>query len=484
MDIKATAITGAKWTTLSAIITAGVQILRFAILARFLEKADFGVVAIVMFVFGLVESFSDLGFSSAIMHKKDLTTNQFSSLYWIQMILFVLIAVTISFFSPLIARFYEEDSLTVLLPITLLGLFSLGIGKLYETILQKNVEFKVLAVRNIITSLLSLIFAVILVYFGAGVYSLILSTLLQLLIVNLWNFIVGQKTYKLRFYLSFYEVKPLVKIGLYQTGTQFIDYLSSRLDILIIGKLLGTETLGVYNLAKEILLKAMTMINGIANKVALPIFAFIQEDLEMMRENYCKLIKIITYISIPIFVLIGSVSIPLVDILYGVDYADVAPIMMIFSISFIFVCIGNPVGNVVTAEGRTDISFYYTIIRLLYSLVIVYFTAKNGIITTSWGQVFLAIFGLLVTWYMELWFIIKLTLKRYLKSFGLNAAVSLALILVGYYMVSGNILNITQPFGQLIVYGTIIMFTYFLVIFFLFRNDLVTLKRYIIKRKQ
>lgn len=85
MNIKQQAIFGAKWTTISTLTTAVIQVLRLSILARFLDKSDFGIVAILTFVLGLTNTFADLGFSAAIMHKQELSRNEFASLYWIQM---------------------------------------------------------------------------------------------------------------------------------------------------------------------------------------------------------------------------------------------------------------------------------------------------------------------------------------------------------------------------------------------------------------
>ena len=73
---------------ISTFTTASVAVLRLSILTRFLEKSDFGLVALLTMVLGLTQTFADLGFSSAMMHKKKLSTQEFSSLYWIQLMVF------------------------------------------------------------------------------------------------------------------------------------------------------------------------------------------------------------------------------------------------------------------------------------------------------------------------------------------------------------------------------------------------------------
>lgn len=460
MSVKSTVISGTKWTTVSTVCNAIVQILRVSILARFLEKSDFGIVAIVTLIFGLVETFGDLGFSTAIMHKKDINEKEFSSLFWMQLFLFVGIYIVSCLFTGVISDYYREPALLHALPVALSGLIFYATGKLYDTVLQKQFQFKIIAIRNIIAALISLVIAVVLAVYGAGLYSLIISTLMQTLIVNVWNFAAGFKHYRLKLYFNFKEVLPLIKIGIYQTGTQIIDYLASRLDILLIGKFLGSETLGIYNLAKDLLTRVFVLINSIANKVALPVFSYMQDDNQQLRDNYCRLIKALSFVTLPFLTMIGALSAPLVIILYGSKFSDVIPLMSLLAISYLLSCIGNPVGNIITAKGRTDISLLYTIIRLAIGIPIVWIAASMGAIELAVGQIIFGILGGLLSWYLELWKIIGLRLSQYLKSFIIPLTISIVVIVAGYFFVKFNVFSLEYPVYQLIVYAIPIFVLY------------------------
>ena len=404
------------WTTLSTIVMAIVQILRLSILARFLDKTDFGIVAILTLILGFSQIFCDLGFATALMYKKDITRKEFSSLYWLQFSLFILMYVLFLCLSKPLAMFYEEASLAFLLPIVMIDLLFKGIGRLYEVMLQKNFRFKLMALRNIIASILSLIVAVFLAFEGYGVYSLILSTLFNTILVNVWNFIAGFRDIRLMFYCSFGEVKTLCKIGIFQTGSQILDYVSTKIDIIILGKVLGTYDLGLYNLAKELILRALDVLNGIANKVALPYFAKMQDSHVALRFNYCKLMKLLASVNIPICAMMGALSIPIVDIMYGFDYKEVAPLLSILSIWGMFVVVGNPVSNIVISTGNTKLSFKYTIFRLLLFIPGTLLLSYISLLALSWGQIFLAFLGYVLSWYMLLYKTIKLDFSSYFKS--------------------------------------------------------------------
>lgn len=457
---KRIAISGVKWMTVSTFTTAIVAVLRLSVLTRFLDKADFGIVALLTFILGLTQTFADLGFSSAIMHKQDLSRKEFSSLYWIQLFIFTVLYVTISLFSPFIGRFYKELALNYLLPISLLDLIFYGIGRLYDTVLQKELKFKVIVFRNIVCSLLSLILAIILALMDFGIYSLVLSTLFQTLSNNVWNAIAGQRYYKLQLSISVKENIPLIKIGIYQTGTQIVDYFSSKFDVLIIGKLLGVELLGIYSLAKELVLKAILLLNSIVNKVILPFFAKMQNNNADLRRIYCQIIRLLSLVNFPASMLMFVLSTPLVTLFYGKDYLEAAPIVSILAIWSLFVCISNPVGNLAIAKGRTDISFQYTLIRLLVTVPIVYISSLFSLRIVACGQVLLSIIMFYIGYRMLIYKLIKLPLKNYLNSFGGIGIVTLLVGGIFYIITYLNLLGLRTSIAQISIYGFLLLTVY------------------------
>ncbi|GHT67124.1 teichuronic acid biosynthesis protein TuaB [Bacteroidia bacterium] len=475
MSLKEKAISGAKWTTVSTIITAIVQMLRLMILTRFLDKEEFGIVAIITFVLGLTYTFSDIGFSAAIMHKKDIEVKEFSSLFWIQFLIFFVIYIILSCLSPLVASFYNEKAITYLMPVALIDLVLSGFGKLYDTVLQKRMLFRVIALRNIISAFCSVIVAFVLAYMGFGIYSMIISALSQTVINNFWNFICGQREYKIQLFCSVNKVKPYFKIGIFQTGTQIIDYFCAKLDILIIGKFLGSEMLGVYSLAKEIVLKLVLVINSIVNKVALPVLSHNNTNNDILRTQYCKMLNLLSLINFPINVFFCVFSTQIVVLFYGQKYSDVVPLVSIFALYGILLSIGNLIGNIAIAKGRTDISFRYVIIRCIVSTIIITITTLYSIQFVAWGQVLLALIMFFIGWKMLLKKLIQLSIFRYLKPFRSIGFISLIMVISFFVIIHCNIFDITGPFYQLIIYGIIFVLTYTLLVYFFMRDEVFIL---------
>ena len=409
---------GLGWSSISTIFNGLSQILRLSILARFLEKEDFGIVAILTLILGFTQVFSDMGFSAAIMSEKKLSKSNFISLYWLQFIVFNSILIVGSLASPLVAVYYEEASLVYLVPLMLSELFFFSIGKLYDTVLQKQFRFKIIAIRNIVASVFSLLLAIVLAQLGAGVYSMILSTISQCIIVNFWNFISGQKTYKLKLQkIKIKEVRPLLKVGYYQMGAHIIDYVAGEFDIFIISSFLGMGAVGVYNLAKDLVLKFTTVINTIVVKVMLPFLAEKNDDIRLLTQTFFTFIKYLSLINIPILGIVFLFPDVLVDIFYGSGYEDAVTIVRIMSVWSLIVILNNPNGHVAVALKRTDITFAYTILRLLILGSLLLLFARENIIYAALTMVGSYFIMFIVNWYMLLYRLLHLKILDYARAF-------------------------------------------------------------------
>lgn len=395
---KSVAIKGGLWTSISTVVTVLSQFARLMILTRFLEKSDFGLVSIVNTVIGLCITFTDLGFASAIMYKKDITQKEYSTLFWMQLLIFGVLYLILWGLSPFVATFYEEPQLTILIPITALSVLFQAFGKLYDTVLQKNYQFKTIAFRNISTNIFSLFVAVVLALNGFGVYSLIFSTLIYAIILNAWNFMSGIRVQKLIFYCNPKSVIELLKIGVFQTGTRILDFISNKIDVMIIGKLLGTEILGMYDLAKNLVNTLVDLIRTVVSKVALPILSNSNDNDEVVKSRFLIMSKVVAYVIIPIGVAIAIFSKEILWIVYGPKYTDVSIIVVLFAFISIFNSICSFYDMLGIAKGRTDLNFYNTVARVVITTPIVYVTSLVSVEVVAIGQLIATVLQSIAFW--------------------------------------------------------------------------------------
>ena len=400
MHVKGSIIKGVKWTTAGTIGVAVCSLLRLSILTRFLDTKDFGLMALALFVLGIIELFMDMGLTSAIFHKQKISKNEYSSLYWINLVFGLLIFGIISFVSPFIADFYNEPLLSQLIIIMALAVIAAGLGGQYKTIEQKQLNFKIVSIVELVSAILSLILAVFLAISGYGIYALIFSALLQYATPNLFFFLRGTFTNPVKFHFKLSEALPFLRIGIYEVGSQFVNYFNRDLDVIIIGKLFSTELLGGYSLAKQLVYKPAQIINPIATKIANPLLARFQNDIEVLKRGYLRLINLIS--SLNFFVYLGVIIFApiIVRILYGPDYDSIVVFVRILAIYMYIRSIGNPIGSLVIATGRTNISFYWNLFSLAIMAVFIFTASKYSIESVAWAMTAGFVFLFVPNWWL------------------------------------------------------------------------------------
>jgi len=403
LSIKKQAISGVKWTSISTAVVAINGLLKISILTRFLDKADFGLIAITLLVLGFTELFIDMGLSIAIIHKQNITRKEYSSLYWINFVFSIILCGIIILISPIIAEFYREPELLKLLPLMSIILILSAIGRQFKTIEQKSLNFRRIATIVIGSSLGSLLLAVILAIKGFGVYSLVYAALGQYFMSNISFFLLGIVKNKILFRFSYQEVKPFLKIGIFQVGSQVINYFNRNLDILIVGKFFGSDVLGGYSLAKQLVFRPGQMINPVLTRVGAPVLAKFQGSIQLLRKNYLKLINLIVAINVPIYLGIFILAPLLVSILYGENYVEIAGLVRILSMYMLVRSLFNPVGSLVVATGRTDLEFYWNLFTFAFIPIAIIIGSRFSIEGVALGMLFAMILLFVPFW----WFLIR-----------------------------------------------------------------------------
>ncbi len=407
---------GVKWTSIGTVTLAVVNILKISILARFLSKDEFGIFAIVTFFLGFFNLFSDMGLTTAIIHKQNIKKNEYSSLYWFNIGFCVLLYVLLFLIAPMISSFYNEPTLDFLIKVLGISIIINSVGLQFRTIETKNLSFKFISIFDIIASLVSLFFAIWLAVNGFGVLALIYSIVLQYTIANFLLLVLGFYYYKVSFYFSYKDLSPFLKIGLFQVGGQTANFFNRNLDILIIGKLFTQEILGGYSLAKELVFRPSQVMNPILTKVAGPVLAKIQNNINLLKESYLKLINIVSSINLIIYLMIAFFAPILVSILYGESYSNIVILVRVLCIYMYFRALGNPVGSLVIATGRTDIEFLWNVVLLLIMPIIVYVGSTFGITHVTIALTLFMILLFLPSWYFLIRKMSGATLREYLNA--------------------------------------------------------------------
>lgn len=457
-SIKQQALSGIKWNGVAKITTDLLSVVQLMIVARYIDKADFGTMSIIHVVLGLVGMFTDLGMYAAMMHKQNITNDQYNSIYWFNWILNASIFVLVCFAAYPIALFYNDVNLAHLICLAALGILFAPFGKIFYTIKQKNLEFSFISKIGITGNALVFLTTVLFCLLGFGIYALILPILIRGVFTAIVFSIAGSKQFKVQFHFNMTEIKDFFKIGIYDTGAQLMDYLSYKIDVILVGRFFGLEVLGLYNMGKELALKVMKMISPIINSVATPILSKLQNEPDKIKFNYSRILSFVGFINIPILIALSIFSEEVVNIFFSEKYANAATFVRILAFWGIFASIGNPAGNLVVAKGRTDISFKWTIVRFICAPITIYISSFFEVEAIAYSQVILQLIFFLIYWYMMIRPLSGLNLFEYVGSFS-NSIICAAIASVPTLIFTMNVILESQ-LAYLIIGCSIFAITY------------------------
>lgn len=426
-------VRGLGWTTASSIVRNVVHLLQLAILTRFLDKADFGIVAIAHLFVGFTSMFLDMGISVGIIHKQIITNKEYSSLFWLNIIFGLILTAGLFLLAPVLTSGYNSQDLTSVVQLLCFTILISALGTQQRTYCQKKTYFGRLAIIEIIGALVTLTVAVITAMMGYGVYSLAYSTLAGSLVINLTHLVIGLiKDSRLQFHFSLSETVPFLKIGIYQVGSSILDFFTRELDILIVSATLGLEFLGVYNIAKRIPTAIYSFIQPIISRVFAPLFAEKQGDTLVLKSNYIRLSKALSWISFPMYLLLAAIAPTVISVVFGVSYLEGVPVMMVFCLRYAFNGVNGVCGALQTAKGRTDIGLIWTIYLIISSALVYYVTSLFGIETFLCGIIALTFLNVFMVWYIQFRPMVDVKFLEYLNIYSRSFIICLLLSLATY----------------------------------------------------
>lgn len=472
MGLFRKALNGAAWTTISTIVRSVVQLLQVSILTRFLEKSDFGIVAIATLFIGFTTIFLDMGISIGILHKQNINRQTYSSLFWLNVCSGLLLTSILMGVAPLISHSYSEPELTEILRLLCLTILFSSLGNQHRTVQQKKLRFGTISVIEIGSSILTIIVAVFLAIKGYGVYSLVISTLFNSAFSNILFLGVGlRQDNNIYCHFSFRETFPYLKIGVFSIGTQVLDYFSREIDIIIISATLGKDILGVYSLCKKLITALYSAITPIYSKVLTPLIAGLQNDCKRIKEVYYDAIEGVCLVNFPIFILVAIFSSAIINFFYGIQYLEGSVVLSILAVHYGSLSKGNPDVALQIAYGRTDVGFYWTIYRIISYSFAAYIGAQFSLEWMAFSIFLAAQLSAPIGWYFNIYLLIHDSFWGYYKM-SMRPLILALLVAVPFYMSCNQLTSMLETILWAIAYILIYMVS----VFFLFKDSYLVSK--------
>jgi len=372
----------AAWLFGGTCFAAVLQVVQLGVLARKLETHELGILAIINAILAVAMVLQDMGMSSYIVHRQNITRKEQSTIYWVNVLLSLLTGLLLIAIAWPIAHFYHIPQLTGLIMLTSINFLILGSLSQYQAHFIKAKRMVLLAKIEMVTKLFAFLFTVGLIYYTTlNVSAVILGLFANAAMRVACMIWFGEKSWRPTFEFDKPTFFSSLKYGIYQLGSQTINQLRTQADSLIVGKVMGADMLGVYSLAKELVLQPLKLVTPVINRLALPRFAEKQHDPEQLKKLFLKGTLAIMLFSSLIYLGIGILSPVIVRVLYGSSHEAVAhliPLMVLFGM---LRPMGGLTGSISQANGRTNVEFYWNIVA---SLIVVAVLATTWIYPNVW----------------------------------------------------------------------------------------------------
>ena len=306
----------------------GVQFILQLILARLLTPSEYGIISLITVFIVLGNVFIQSGFNTALIQKKDVTEEDFSSVFYLSLFVAMLLYKYYFFSAPLISEFYKMNEITMILRVLSIVLLFGAFNSIQNAIISRTMKFRMLFFSSVISMIISGIIGIILAYLGFGVWALVAQQIVNQISITIILWITLKWRPKLVF--SFARVRHLFSYGWKLLLSSLIDTLYMNLRSLIVGKIYTSEMLAFYNRGEQFPQIIVSNINGSIQSVMLPTLSAEQENKKRVKEMVRRSIVTSSYILFPIMVGLAVVAEPLVRIILTEKWIECVPFLQFF----------------------------------------------------------------------------------------------------------------------------------------------------------
>lgn len=352
----------------------GVSLIVSIILARLLVPEAYGTIAIVTVFTTILNVFVDSGLGNALIQKKDADNVDFSTVFFFNVGMCLVLYVIIFFAAPFIAGFYKDETLTPILRTLCLVVVFSGVRNVQQAYVSRQMIFKKFFFSTLGSTIASAVVGIWFAYLGYGVWALVFQQLTNAVFGTAILWITVNWRPKWRF--SFNRLKGLFSYGWKLLVSSLIEAVYNDLRQLIIGNLYSAGDLAFYNRGKQFPDLVVTNINASIDSVLLPAMSAAQDNREAVKAMTRRSIKTATYIMMPLMMGLAVCAEPIVRLILTDKWLPCVPFMQIFCITFSFYPIHTANLNAIKAMGRSDLFLKLEIIKKAVGLVF--------LLTTMW----------------------------------------------------------------------------------------------------
>jgi O-antigen/teichoic acid export membrane protein len=346
------------------------------VLARLLDPKDFGLVGMVTAFTGILNLFRDFGLSTATVQRAEVTEDQISTLFWINLFVGAVLAVAAVALAPAVAAFYHEPRLLWITAVLATGFLFNAAGVQHSAIVQREMRFTALAVINTVSLIISTAIAIGMARYGYGYWALVGMTIAGPLVstIGLWlavKWLPGLPRRRA-------GLRSIIRFGGAITLNGVVVYVAYNFEKVLLGRFWGAEAIGMYGRAYQLVNIPTDNLNSAVGEVAFSALSRVQDDPPRLRSYFLKGYSLVTALTLPITILCALFAKEAISVLLGPKWTEAVPIFRLLAPTILIFAMINPFAWLLFALGKVGRS-------LKIALVIAPLVIAGYVIGLHWG---------------------------------------------------------------------------------------------------
>lgn len=364
----------------------GAQLVTFIVsivLARILAPEDYGKIALVTVFTAIMQVFVDSGLGTALIQKKDADDLDFSSVFYFNFAICLILYMIMFLLAPLIANFYRDESLVPIIRVISLTIVISGVKGIQQSYVSRNMLFKRFFFATLGGTIFSAVLGIGMAYAGAGVWAIVAQQLSNTTIDTLILWITVKWHPQKEF--SWERLKKLLSFGWKMLASSLLDTIYNNLRNLVIGRIYSSADLAYYNQGDKMPSVIVNNINTSIDSVLLPTMANAQDDCTRIKEMTRRAIKMSTYAMAPLMMGLAFCAEPIIRLVLTEKWLPCVPYLRIFCITYMFYPIHTANLNAIKAMGRSDMFLKLEIAKKVVGIFLLILTMNFGVMAMAYS---------------------------------------------------------------------------------------------------
>ncbi|MEG0467048.1 MAG: lipopolysaccharide biosynthesis protein [Mucinivorans sp.] len=385
MSLKQQATNSVFWSSIERFSVQGIQYVLSILIARQLLPSDYGMIAMLGIFMAVAQTFVDSGFGNALIQKKHRTETDYSTVFYFNIAVAIVLYAILYFCSPFIASFFGEPKLDMVTKVIGLTLIINSIGIVQQTKLTVALDFKRQAYASLVAVMLSGAVGIWMAYNGYGVWTLVWQALLNnvLRVALLWCFTI----WKPIAVFSIESFRGLFAFGSKLLASQLLHTIYTNLYTLVIGKQFAATELGFFNRASTLAQFPSSNFTNVIVRAVYPIQCKIQDDTAQLNRTFLVYLRMACYVIFPIMIALCVMAEPLIELLLTDKWLPAVPFFQILCLAYMWDPVMKINHNMLNVKGRSDYFLRAEIIKKAVAVLILVATIPFGITVMCLGLI-------------------------------------------------------------------------------------------------